>query len=53
MFNCEGFLLNYTSHNNVYCFSDEAIILKVSRRAAANLLEIGQLFKIDNFLLRK
>lgn len=52
IFNGEGFLLNYNPFTNVYCLSEEAIVLKINRREFENVMDPICMQKIASFLFR-
>ena len=53
IYNREGFLLNYTTNEKIYCLSEEATILLINRKQFLNKVKSQTFFKVSHFLLRQ
>jgi len=45
--------MNYSTYANVYCLSQDAVVIIIYRNKMENVFDIATIAKIDAFLLRK
>ena len=53
IYNAEGFLLNYSKNENIYCLSDEAILMLIDRNFFLKKMKSQTVFAFMNFLMRQ
>lgn len=51
-YNSDGFLLNYSPRANVYCLTEEAIVLSLPKSQFLRHVQSSTFVKLANFLLR-